>query len=119
MRWEFFYQDQGRGLIRLYRRLLALRKQLSLFRRGNYYFHNDWNQWQGRGVLLFSRSEGGTYALVALNFTDTDITTGFSFPQAGTYQELLHGSQLQVGDTQWPTTITIPSNYGRVWMHSG
>ena len=116
VRWEFFYQDPGRGLIRLYRRLLALRNQWSLFRRGDYYFHNDWGQWQGRGLLLFSRSEGGDYALIALNFTDSDINTTLPFAQAGTYQELLHGGHLQVSDTQSPTTITIPSNYGRVWL---
>lgn len=119
VRWEYFYDDRGRGLIRLYRRLLALRRQHSLFRRGDYFFHNQWDQWQGRGLLLFSRSENDSYALVALNFTGDDITTEFWFPRAGTYRELLHGSQLEVSEALSPVSITIPSNYGCVWMHPG
>ena len=90
----------------------------SLFRRGAYYFHNNWDKWQARGLLLFSRREGRQNALVALNFTDSDITTEFSFSEAGTYRELLHGSALQVGSDVAPQMITIPSNYGRVWMHA-
>jgi maltooligosyltrehalose trehalohydrolase len=116
VRWEFFYDDHGRGLITLYRKLLGLRRQHALFRRGQYFFHNNWQQWQARGALLFARSLENQYALVALNFTDSTIDTLFWFPQAGNYQELLHGGVLTVAMANTPIAISIPSNYGRVWM---
>lgn len=120
MRWEFFYDDAGRKLISLHRHLLALRRDHALFRRGTYYFHNHWDQWQHRGLLLFSRYDDSGYALVALNFTDTDQQTQFWFPSGGDYREALTGSGDLTGVVAGgPTTLDVPSNYGRVWLSSG
>jgi maltooligosyltrehalose trehalohydrolase len=119
VRWEFFYDDAGRGLISLHRNLLALRRDTDLFRRGAFFFHNHWEQWQSRGLLLFSRSDPSGYALIALNFTDTDQETQFWFPGGGTYREALEGSDNLTGVVAGaPTSLTVPSNYGRVWLSS-
>jgi hypothetical protein len=40
VRWELFYDNAGRGMIRLVRKLLALRNAEPVFRRGEFYFHD-------------------------------------------------------------------------------
>lgn len=117
VRWERFYDDEGQGMIRLFRRLLALRRQEPLFRQGEYFFHNDWQQHQWRGILLFERSTANAWALVALNFSDHDHTVTCVMPRTGDYQEQLHGQDnltgMQAGAT-YP--LRIPAHYGRVWL---
>jgi maltooligosyltrehalose trehalohydrolase len=118
VRWDYFYDEIGRGMVGLVRRLLALRKTVSEFRHGGYFFYNDYARYQSRGLLLFSRLEGPHFSLVALNFTDHEQTVPFWFPLPGNYIEQLHGQQsderLNVAalSEQW---LTIPSHYGRVW----
>lgn len=116
VRWEFFYDEPGRGLISLHRKLLALRREQALFRRGQFYFHNHWDQWQSRGVLLFSRFDEQGYALVALNFTDGEQRVPFWFPASGDYREALSGAVLGGVTAYEPVELTLPSNYGRVWL---
>ncbi len=116
VRWEFFYDEPGRNLLRLHRRLLALRKELSAFREGEYYFHNDWDKWQSRGLLMFSRYDGKGYALVALNFTEADLETQFWFPSSGRYEDALHAQfPLDGVRALEPVPLVVPSNYGCVW----
>lgn len=119
VRWEYFYDDAGRSLVGLFRKLLALRRDYALFRRGQYYFHNHWEQWQSRGLLLFSRYDERGYALVALNFTGTEQHTQFWFPRSGDYREALHGTSDLEGVRAWePVPLTVPSHYGRVWLQT-
>jgi 1,4-alpha-glucan branching enzyme len=116
VRWEYFYDNAGRNLIGLYRRLLRLRRDHDVIRRGDYYFHNHWDRWQSRGLLLFSRKDDQHYALVAMNFTDEDQITQFWFPHSGRYREMLHGTaNLDVVHALEPVDIPVPSNYGGVW----
>jgi maltooligosyltrehalose trehalohydrolase len=118
VRWELFYDEPGRNTIGLIRNLLKLRNSQDVFRCGEYYFHNDWNRWQSNGLLLFSRWIANKYALVALNFTDADLDTVFWFPIAGNYQDCLHGrDSLNNVVPYQPVNISVPSNYGKVWLH--
>jgi len=97
------------------RALARLRRDNLEFQTGDHFFYNDWDQYQSRGVLLFSRSNANRFSLVALNFTNTDQTVRFTFPKAGAFQEMLHGQdnfQAAAGQEQW---LTVPSNYGRIW----
>lgn len=115
MPWELFYDEEGRGILQLCRRLTRLRRDNGQFRTGDYHFYNDWAGYQSKGVLLFSRSEGERFALVALNFTDADARVSFVFSRAGAYEELLHDGDnftVQAGEQRW---LDIPSNYGRIW----
>jgi 1,4-alpha-glucan branching enzyme len=117
--WELFYDEAGRGMIRLVRKLLALRNAAPVFRRGAFYVHNDWERWQSRGLLLFSRWIDTTYALVALNFTDAEHTTTFWFPIAGDYTEQLAGqAHLHAVPAGHAVPLTIPSHYGGIWLHA-
>ena len=118
VRWELFYDEAGRGMIRVVRKLLALRNTEQVFRRGEFYFHDHWDRWQSRGLLLFSRWIDTTYALVALNFTDVEQTTAFWFPIAGDYTERLEGrAHLSAVPAGHAVSLTIPSHYGCVWLH--
>jgi maltooligosyltrehalose trehalohydrolase len=116
VRWDYFYDEIGRQMIGLVRTLLRLRRDGPQFRQGDHYFYDQWDRYQSRGVLLFSRQHAGTFSLVALNFDDADQRVPFWFPAGGDYQEELHGHDtlrgVAEGAQQW---LTVPSNYGRVW----
>ena len=117
VRWERFYDDAGKSMIRLFRRLIALRRDEPVFRRGSYYFFNDWDQHQWRGLLLFERSHENARALVALNFSEYGHDVSYTFPHAGDYFEQLHGRDNRLGIQAGSTvTLHIPSHYGRVWL---
>src|SRR5512139_3650319 len=97
-------------------RLLRLRREQPQFRYGDHAFHNDYEHYQSRGVLLFSRSYGWRYSLVALNFGDFEQAVPFVFPLSGNYREELHGFENVSGIVAGQEVqLTVPSNYGRVW----
>jgi glycosidase len=115
MPWELFYDEEGRSILHLCRLLGRLRRANPQLRTGEYFFYNDWDRYQSKGVLLFSRSEGAGFSLVALNFTDANASVPFVFPRGGAYAELLHGADnfsAQAGEQRW---LEVPSNYGRIW----
>jgi hypothetical protein len=64
--------------------------------------------------MIFSRTLGSQVTVVAVNFTDTDAHVPFSFPAGGTWREHLGESNVDAM-TAVPISLTIPSNYGRVW----
>lgn len=117
VRWERFYDYPGQGMIRLARRLIAIRNEHEVFRRGQYYFYNDWANLQSRGLLVFTRWTDAQQAIVALNFSDHDQSFGFASPRPGSYLDLLHGedgfSSLMTGQF---FTLSVPSHYGRIWL---
>jgi maltooligosyltrehalose trehalohydrolase len=113
--WELFYDEYGRGILSLVRKLTRIRHGNSEFQHGDYFFYNDWSRYQSAGALLFSRATPAGFSLVALNFTDGQITIPFTFPRPGSYTELLHQEDnftIATGEQRW---LTIPSNYGRLW----
>jgi maltooligosyltrehalose trehalohydrolase len=115
MPWELFYDDYGRSVLKLLRKLTRIRRGNVQFQTGDYYFYNDWEKYQSNGLLLFSRSSGGRFSLTALNFTDTEVTVPFVFPRAGQWVEMLHGADnftTTAGEQRW---LAVPSNYGRIW----
>jgi maltooligosyltrehalose trehalohydrolase len=115
MQWELFYDDYGRGILTLVRKLTRIRRGAGELQHGDYFFYNDWDKYQSQGVLLFSRSTAIGFCLVALNFTDEQKSISFSFSRAGSYVELLHGQDnfsVAAGDQRW---LTVPGNYGRIW----
>lgn len=116
VRWDYFYDPVGKATVSLVRKLLKLRRDRTQFRRGDYYFYNDYGRYQSKGVLLFSRRQGAQFSLVALNFGDQEQAVPFVFPDSGDYREELHGNDdltgVAGGAERW---LTVPSNYGRVW----
>jgi maltooligosyltrehalose trehalohydrolase len=117
LRWDFFYDEAGRGLVTLIRRLLRIRRERAQVRQGSYFFFNHWDHYLSRGVLLFARYSGAQYTLVAVNTTDSDQTVPFWFPIAGDYVEELHGGDrgLKAVVALQETALSIPSHYGRIW----
>lgn len=117
MRWDFFYDESGRPIVSLIRRLLRIRRQRDHIRQGTYFFFNDWDRYQQCGVLLFARYARAHYTLVAVNFSDTDRTVPFWFPMAGDYAEELHGGALDLRNvlSLRQVDLNIPSHYGRIW----
>jgi len=118
VRWDYFYDYVGTSTVALVRKLLRLRRQRPEFRAGQHFFYNDWDRYQSRGLLLFSRAAAGSFSLVALNFGDADQTVPFWFPTAGSYAEQLHGNPSDLLQDVTPaaaTSLTIPGNYGRIW----
>ena len=119
VRWEFFYTYEGQQTIDLYRNLIALRKKEAVFRKGKYYFYNNWVDYQSKGVLVFSRQFENTFALVVLNFSSSTQNINFKFEEGGTYNEQLHYEDNLLGiHNDQVCLLTIPSNYGKVWLKS-
>ena len=119
VRWDYFYDDAGQQLIRLMRKLLALRNSSAHFRGGEHFFYNEWDRYQSKGVMLFSRYNTSAFSVVALNFSDQDQNVPFWFPIDGDYEEELHGIDNKTGvKALTEQTLIVPSNYGRIWTHS-
>jgi maltooligosyltrehalose trehalohydrolase len=115
VRWDYFYDEIGRSTVWLVRVLIELRRQEGQFRSGEHFFYNDYDRYQSKGVLLFSRSDENAFSLVALNFSDTEAAVPFSFEIGGHYREELHGMDLGNVVAGTETWLQVPSNYGRVW----
>jgi maltooligosyltrehalose trehalohydrolase len=120
MRWDYFYDEAGKRLVKLVRDLLRLRRERPQLRSGRYFFFDDWDRYQSRGLLLFARYTADSYTLVALNTSDAAQTAPFWFPVAGHFREELHGGAGDLGGVRAleATTLSIPSNYGRIWTAS-
>jgi 1,4-alpha-glucan branching enzyme len=128
--WEYFYDAFGQPLVSLYRRLGGLRSSTRALRGRDSYYYNQASL-QGNQVLIYSRhsaataAEAESWALVLLNFGDNDGTVQAPFPAAGTWREMLDDSfraaPLEVSPGQAGQTIqlTVPSNYGQVWVKVG
>ena len=121
LRWDFFYDAFGQGLVKLVRKLLRIRKNRPHLRRGAYFFFNDWDRYLSKGLLLFARYNGSAYTLVAINTGDSDQTVPFWFPIGGDYIEELHGGDLNLSGIVplQETLLTVPSHYGRIWTAIG
>jgi maltooligosyltrehalose trehalohydrolase len=116
MRWNYFYDNDGRPIIRLLRKLTRIRQGGPQFTDGQHYFYNDYNSFNSKGLLAFSRQLGNTFSLIVVNFTDQDQATTFAFPNAADYAEQIEGTQnlvnIAAGALQ---TLLVPSNYGCIW----
>ena len=125
--WEYFYDSYGQPLISLYRRLGGLRSSTRALRgRDSYYFNTA--SLQGNQVLIYSRhaaateAEAESWALVLLNFGDSDGAVQAPFPAAGTWREMVDDSfraaplEVIAGQAGQAIALTVPSNYGQVWV---
>jgi maltooligosyltrehalose trehalohydrolase len=120
--WEFFYDQDGQPLIRLYRTLGQLRRSSRALRgtESFYYFQQSHQQTQ---IIAYHRHApaSGTdpedWAFVLLNFGANGAQITVPFPKAGKWQEMLDGSDVKTvvkdGD---PQTIDVSSNYGKVFI---
>jgi 1,4-alpha-glucan branching enzyme len=125
--WEYFYDDYGTPLIRLYRRLAGLRRSMrSLRSRESFYY---WLQsLQSNQAIAYHRHapadgiNGEEYAMVLLNFSSTAATISVPFPKAGAWTERLDEDVrpspwvVNVGAPGELRAITVASNYGCIFQ---
>jgi 1,4-alpha-glucan branching enzyme len=125
--WEYFYDDFGVPLIRIYRRLAQLRRSSrSLRSRESFYY---WQQsLQNSQLIAYHRhapvdpTGPEQYAMVILNFGPNADTISVPFPKAGSWAEKLDEDVrpapwvipvATAGDVQ---RVTVPSNYGFIFL---
>jgi len=128
MHWEFFYDDQGRPLIRLYRILGRLRRTCRALRsRQSFYYFQQSRP--ADGVVAYHRlapavgTDPEQVAVVFLNFSSQEQQLSIPFPRAGTDRERIN-DPLPDGTHQDITahadgevhTVTVPSNYGAIYI---
>ena len=100
----------------LVRTLVRLRHDRVELRRGDHWYYSDAASYANRGVLVQRRALGGQATLVAVNFTDDDVTVPLTVPQPGTWTaQLPGGTDVTVPAGQQQINAAIPSNYGRLW----
>jgi len=123
--WEYFYDDKGFPLIRLYRRLGSLRRNNRCLRsRESFYYFQQ--SLQGNRVIAYHRhadaidGQPEEFAMVVLNFDDAVRTIRLPFPKAGVWREMLDADvrslDITVGADGEQQGINVPSNYGMVFM---
>ena len=127
MHWEFFYDDAGSALIRLYRRLGTLRGSSRALRSRDSFFY-DQQSLQGTAILAYHRhaaadaTHAEEFAMVLLNFGDGATSISLPFPKAGTYREMLDDDvrqtsfDLTVRSDGESHTIIVPSHYGMIFL---
>ena len=121
--WEYFYDDYGVPLVRLYRRLATLRRSIAALRsRESFYYYQQ--SLQGTQIIAYHRRAVNpeNYAMVLLNFSSSAGTIGIPFPKAGAWTEKLDEDTRN--GPPWVVTITnpgasanvtVPSNYGLIF----
>ena len=125
--WEYFYDPYGQELIRLYRILARLRRQLPALRSRNF---SSLAILPGAMTVAYQRQTSASAsspqqtAVVLLNFSNNDQSVTISFPKAGTYREMINNDvRAQPWDITVPhdgdtVALTIPSNYGYIFVSS-
>lgn len=124
MHWEFFYDQDGQPLIRVYRRMGQLRRASPALRGTQSYYYYQQSH-QNNQIIAYHRyapasaSQPEDWVLVLLNFAGAAGQISAPFPKAGTWQEMLDADHRNYvvniahdGDSQ---TIVVPSNYGMVF----
>jgi 1,4-alpha-glucan branching enzyme len=115
VRWDYFYDQIGKSTISLIRQLIKIRRENPQLRKGESYFYNDQANFQNKGVIIFHRSDGQNFGLIALNFSNQEQNVPFAFNFAGNYIDELPGykdlGKISQGQT---LTINVHSNYGRI-----
>jgi maltooligosyltrehalose trehalohydrolase len=121
--WEYFYDDHGSPLIRLYRILGQLRRNNAALRSTTSYYDNVASRPE-TGIIVFHRltTSPDQTALVVLNFSDSPQSVLVPFPRAGTYRECIDDDvrtspyTVAVSEPQQPVALSPPSHYGYVFL---
>ena len=125
--WEYFYDDVGVPLIRLYRRLAQLRRASRALRGRESFYYWQQSLQNNQLIAYHRRAPAGPagpeeYAMVILNFASQADTIQVPFPKAGTWVEQLDADvrsapfSVQVDAAGAAPRITVPSNYGWIFV---
>lgn len=123
LHWEYFYDEQGHPLVRLYRILGQLRHAHPSLRSRDSFYYNTVGM-TADGVIVYRRQSASPKetAMVFLNFSDQSRTVFLPFPEPGTYREMIDRdvpsppADIVVTGTAQPQTVEVPPNYGRIYV---
>ncbi|MEH2055586.1 MAG: alpha-amylase family glycosyl hydrolase [Nostoc sp.] len=121
--WEYFYDEFGASLVRLYRTLGKLRHTYPALRSRDSY---NYNAQSNNQVVAYRRESRAAdqIALVFLNFSDQKQSISIPFSKAGTYQEMIDDSlrsaplKISVSRDDELIKVDVPSNYGYIFIKS-
>ncbi len=121
--WEDFYDASGHTLVWLYRTLGTLRRTYPALRSRDVYYYNMESR-IADGIVAYRRSTPNQVALVFLNVSDAWQTITLPAPVAGTFRELVDTHfrpattplELKPAAPGDPMTVTVPPNYGYVFV---
>lgn len=117
LHWNYFYEESGRTLVNLYRKLGQLRSQHAALRsRQSYYFHQHSNLQNGLVAYLRKSENPADMAdlLVVLNFSEQAQVLTLPL-QAGRWTELLIGNESMELPQDGNVEIQVPSNFGKIY----
>jgi 1,4-alpha-glucan branching enzyme len=125
--WEFFYDQYGSALVRLYRRLGMLRRTYPALRSRNSYFYYQ-QSLHGTRIIAYHRHASATsttaegIVMVLVNFGDSSASITLPFPKAGTWTEMIDADvqtlTLQIANDGAMQSVNVPSHYGRAFVWS-
>ncbi|GCE12344.1 alpha-amylase family glycosyl hydrolase [Tengunoibacter tsumagoiensis] len=119
--WEYFYDEFGAPMIRLYRNLARLRSSYAALRSRDSFYYSAESRPQD-GIVAYRRQAQGQVAIVCLNFSDGAQTLELPFPATGTYREMLdhdvrqEAYDLTVTEENMVHTIEVPAHYGLIFL---
>jgi maltooligosyltrehalose trehalohydrolase len=127
--WEYFYDEYGQPLVRLYRVMARLRRRYQALRSRNTFYFNEQSN-TGAQVVAYQRYAAATqvdaeqYAIIFLNFSDSPQSIAVPFPKAGVYREMIdddaRAKHLDITVTSAGELALlpepVPSHYGQVWV---
>ena len=128
LHWEYFYDDQGHALVRLYRTLGTLRRQLRSLGSRGFFFYDDDPRHRANGVIVYNRrvdataTEPAENVMVFINFSAQAAAVWVQFPRAGAWTEQIdRGTPGQAPainvatDNEWHE-VNVSSNYGSIYL---
>lgn len=110
--WDYLESDAGSTLHAHYRTLAYLRHTVGAMHTNN--FSVLYENAETKTIVFQRWDDGGSVAVVALNFSPATQQIALTFPQAGRYHEWLHDYDQEVGEGE--TTVEVPSSFGKVWV---
>ena len=121
--WEYYFDEYGTPLVRLYQILGNLRHSYPALRSRECYYYNMQSRTQD-GIVAYSRYSTPVQqvAIVILNFSDAQQSIALPFPETGTYREMIDTDvrstpyDIVVGNANQMVTIDVPSHYGYVFV---
>ena len=86
--WEYFYDDFGSPLVRLYRILGMLWRAYPALRNHESFYYNEQSR-TSDSIVVYSRQSTAAKqcAIVFLNFSDQQQSISIPFPETGAYRE--------------------------------
>jgi maltooligosyltrehalose trehalohydrolase len=125
--WQYFYDDFGSALVRIYRRTGQLRRTTRALRSRESFYYNQ-QSLQGTQLIAYHRHASASgaspeqYAMIVLNFSENCATIQLPFPSAGVWTERLDADvrtapwTLNVAAAGAVQGISVPANYGWIFV---